>query len=186
MHPSGSDLHIEKPIVLIGMMGAGKTSIGIRLARALDLPFWDADDEIEKAAQLAIPEIFEQHGETYFRDGERRVISRLLDNGPCIIATGCGAFMAEETRQTIKCQGLSIWLRAPLDELVRRVKRKPNKRPLLKGGKVKEKIAKLLKEREPFYALADHVIDSQNSDHDAIVSRLVTFLQDKPKDHQII
>jgi len=170
---------VTKPIVLVGMMGAGKTSIGSRLAMALDIPFWDADDEIEKAAQLSIPEIFEQHGETYFRDGERRVIARLINNGPCIIATGGGAFMAEETRKTISQEGLSIWLRAPLDELVRRVKRKPNKRPLLKGGKVKEKISKLLNERAPFYELADHIIDSENSDHEAIVDSIIVFLKNQ-------
>ena len=141
----------SRPIVLIGMMGAGKSSLGLRLAEALHLPFLDADAEIEKAAAMSVAEIFEQHGEAAFRDGERRVIKRLLDGEPMVLALGGGAFMNDETRALVQEKALCVWLDVSLDELVRRVKKKPNKRPLLKGQNVEEKLAELMQIRAPIY-----------------------------------
>ena len=179
MHKSAGNkgkLTIDRPIVLVGMMGAGKTSVGIRLAKAMGLTFIDTDDEIEKAANMSIPEIFDSHGEDYFRDGERRVLARLLQGEVSILATGGGAFMDKETRKLIKQKAYTFWLRVPLDELVRRVKRKPNKRPLLEGGKVKEKLAALLVEREPIYELADIVISSTTDSHEDVVAMILNHL----------
>ena len=121
----GPVIQIDKPIVLLGMMGAGKSSLGVRLGEALGLKFRDADTEIEKAAQMSIPEIFENHGETAFREGERRVILRLLTEGPQVLALGGGAFVNDETREQILAQAHSIWLDVPLDELVRRAQTQP-------------------------------------------------------------
>jgi shikimate kinase len=149
----------RRTIVLVGLMGAGKSCIGRRLALQLDLPFIDADREIETAAGCSISEIFETHGEQAFRDGERRVILRLLGGPAHVLATGGGAFMDPETRARIREKGISVWLRADLDLLVRRVSRR-NDRPLLKGVDVREKLATLIEERYPVYAEADIVIDS--------------------------
>jgi shikimate kinase len=166
-----------RPIVLIGMMGAGKSSLGLRLAEALDLPFLDADAEIEKAAAMSIAEIFEQHGEATFRDGERRVIKRLLDTQPIVLALGGGAFMNDETRALVQEKALSIWLDVPLDELVRRVKKKPNKRPLLKGQNVEEKLTELMTVRAPIYRHAHLKVDVGGGTHDAAIARLVSALE---------
>jgi shikimate kinase len=150
--------------VLVGLMGAGKTTIGRRLAGALHLPFKDADAEIETAAGMTIPEIFQQHGEAEFRRGERQVIARLLKEPPHVLATGGGAFMDPETRALVRAHGVSLWLRAELDVLVRRVERRDG-RPLLKTGEPRQVMARLMAERYPIYAEADLVIDSGPGAH---------------------
>ena len=137
-------------IVLIGMMGAGKSTIGRRMAARLKLPFVDADTEIETAAGMSIPDIFETHGEPHFRDGEARVIARLLDGGPAVIATGGGAFMREETRNRIRDKAVSIWLKADADVIMRRVRRRSD-RPLLQTADPEGTVDRLLGEREPIY-----------------------------------
>src|SRR6478672_11779586 len=143
-----------RSIVLVGMMGVGKSTIGRRMAARLKLPFVDADTEIEVAhAGMTIPEIFERHGEPYFRDGEARVIARLLDGGPLVLATGGGAFMREETRARIKAKALSIWLKADPDIIMRRVRRRAD-RPLLQTADPEATVARLLGEREPIYGHA--------------------------------
>jgi shikimate kinase len=161
-----------RSIVLVGMMGAGKSSVGRRLGLRLGIPFVDADAEIETAAGMTIPEIFEQHGEPYFRAGEARVIARLLGGGPQVLATGGGAMMDESTRALVRDKGISVWLKADLDVLLRRTKRR-NDRPLV------EKIKDLLPLREPIYALADIVVQSRDEPHDAIIDEIVAALRDK-------
>ena len=155
-----------RSIVLVGMMGAGKSSIGRRLAGRLGIPFIDADTEIESAAGMTIPEIFEKHGEPYFRAGEARVIARLLDNGPQVLATGGGSLMDPQTRALIGQKGISIWLKADVDVLLKRTKRR-NDRPLV------EKIKDLLPVREPIYAQADIIIQSRDEPHDAIIDEIM-------------
>ena len=165
-----------RSIVLVGLMGAGKTSVGRRLAQRLGLSFADADAEIERAAGKTIPEIFADHGEAEFRNGEKRVISRLLDEGPQILATGGGAFMDSETRQNIADRGLSVWLNADVDLLLKRVKRRSN-RPLLAQGDPKETLNRLIEERYPVYALADVEVMSKDAPHQRIVTSIVKALQ---------
>lgn len=160
------------PLVLIGLMGAGKSSIGRRLAAALDLPFADADAEIEKAAGKTINEIFEENGEAYFRDGERRVIARLLKEGGKVLATGGGAFMNEETRQRIAETGISVWLKADLDLLMSRVVRRDN-RPLLRAEDPRGVMEKLIADRYPVYELADITILSREVPHHLIVDEII-------------
>ena len=152
-------LRPERTIVLVGLMGVGKSAVGRRLAKRFDLPFIDADAEIEAAAGSTIEEFFEQHGEAAFRAGERRVIARLLEGGPHILATGGGAFMDPETRNLVKARGISIWLNADLDTLVERVSRR-NNRPLLKNGDMKQILSDLMAERNPVYAEADITVAS--------------------------
>src|SRR5271165_2521746 len=142
-----------RSVVLVGMMGAGKTSVGKRLAAKLGLPFVDADAEIEAGAQLTISEIFERFGETYFREGERRVIARLLNGGPQVLATGGGAFMNASTRQAIAARGVSIWLKPDIEVLLARVRKKSN-RPLLKTADPEATLRRILAERAPTYAMA--------------------------------
>ena len=166
----------RRSIVLVGMMGVGKSSIGRRLAARLAVPFVDADSEIEKAADMSIPDIFARHGEPYFRSGEARVIGRLLDNGPQVLATGGGAFMNEATRAAIKAKGVSIWLSAEFDVLVRRIAKRKNDRPMLQTDDPAETLRQLLKVREPVYALADITVQSRETPHDAIVGEIVTAL----------
>jgi shikimate kinase len=165
----------ERSIVLIGMMGAGKTSIGRRLANLLHLPFLDADAEIEKAANLSIAEIFEHYGEAHFREGERRVVARLLASGPAVLATGGGAFMSEETRERCRQAGITVWLRAEPSVLVDRVRKKGN-RPLLDDPNPEGVLRRLLAEREPLYALADIVIASREGPHQGVVAEIVAAL----------
>ena len=141
----------RRSVVLVGMMGAGKSTIGRRLAARLRLPFLDADIEIEAAAGMSIPDIFETHGEPHFRDGEARVIARLLDSGPAVIATGGGAFMREETRNRIRDKAVSIWLKADVDIIMKRVKRRAD-RPLLQTEDPVATVSRLLEAREPVYA----------------------------------
>lgn len=165
----------DKSIVLVGLMGCGKSAIGRRLASALNLPFTDADDEIEKAAGKSISEIFEDHGETEFRDGERKVIARLLGNGPQVLATGGGAYMDKETRANIAEKGISVWLKAELPVLMRRVARRDN-RPLLKKGNPTEVMARLLRERYPVYAQARVTAESRDVPHEQIVTEIIEKL----------
>ncbi|MCR4282320.1 MAG: shikimate kinase [Bauldia sp.] len=172
-----SRLLAGRTIVMVGMMGAGKSSIGRRLAARLGMPFADADTEIEQAANATIPEIFETHGEAYFRDGERRVIQRLLDGSPKVLATGGGAFVHPETRAAIGKKAVSIWLKADRDLLLARVKRR-NNRPLLKDGDPAVIIEKLLAERDPVYAEADIHIQSRDIAHDAAIDDILTALAD--------
>lgn len=155
-----------RSIVLVGMMGAGKSSIGRRLAGRLGIPFVDADTEIVSAAGMTIPEIFEKHGEPYFRAGEARVIARLLDNGPQVLATGGGSVMDPQTRALIGQKSISIWLKADIDVLLKRTKRR-NDRPLV------EKIKDLLPVREPIYAQADIIIQSRDEPHDTIIDEIM-------------
>lgn len=164
-------------IVLVGLMGAGKTCIGRRLAQALDLPFVDADTEIEAAAGCTIPEIFERFGEAEFRDGERRVMARLLEGEPCVLATGGGAFLNPETRARIRERGISIWLRADLETLVARTARRSD-RPLLQDGDPKAKLEALVAERHPIYAEADIVVDSANGPPSVTTHRVLDALRD--------
>ncbi|MCC0056906.1 MAG: shikimate kinase [Rhodobiaceae bacterium] len=161
-----------RSLVLVGMMGAGKSSVGRRLAARLAIPFVDADTEIEKAAGQTIPEIFEAHGEAYFRDGEKRVIERILRGGPLVLATGGGAFMDPDTRHTIASAGISIWLKADSDLLFRRVKRRSN-RPLLKTADPEGTLKALIEQRNPTYALADLTIMSREVPHETVVGEIV-------------
>jgi len=164
-------------IVLIGMMGAGKTSVGRRLATALDLPFVDADAEIEQAANLTVAEIFSAYGEDHFRQGERKVIARLLAGGPKVIATGGGAFMNDETRAEIGRHAISIWLKATLPLLMERVQRKAN-RPLLSEADPEAVMKRLLAVREPVYATADIIVASRDTPHAIIVGNALKALED--------
>ena len=168
-----------RSVVLVGMMGAGKTSVGKRLAAKLGLPFVDADAEIEAGAQLTIPEIFERFGETYFREGERKVIARLLTSGPMVLATGGGAFMNATTRENIARHGVSIWLKPSFDILLARVRKKSN-RPLLKTANPEETLRRLLEERSPVYALADFTIESIDAAHDSVVEAILQRLHAGP------
>ncbi|WP_334128180.1 shikimate kinase [Sneathiella sp.] len=165
----------NRTIVLVGLMGAGKSSIGRRLAAALDLPFRDADTEIETASNMSIPEFFETHGEAAFREGERKVIARLLDEPRHVLATGGGAFMAPDTRRVIAEKGRSIWLRADLDVIYKRCMKR-NNRPLLKTGDPKKTLQRLMDERYPVYAEADITIDSGDGPHEIVVDKIIAAL----------
>jgi shikimate kinase len=167
-----------RSVVLIGLMGAGKTAVGRRLANRLDLPFIDADSEIEEAAGASISEIFAEHGEAYFRQGERKVIARLLENGPQVLATGGGAYMNPDTRANIKAHGLSVWLKADIKVLMKRVGRRDN-RPLLAAGDPEKVMKKLMEERYPIYAEADVTVESRDVPHDVIVGAVIDALADK-------
>lgn len=173
---SAPQLHIPRTIVLVGLMGAGKTNIGRRLAQQLGLPFVDADSEIELAAGETIEEIFERRGEAVFRDGERKVIARLLGNPVHVLATGGGAFMDAETRALIRDRGISVWLRADLELLFQRVSRR-NNRPLLKQGNPRETLARLIEQRYPVYALADITVDTVDGPPEATMERVLAALE---------
>jgi len=159
----------RRSIVLVGMMGAGKSSVGRRLAARLDIPFVDADTEIEAAASMTIPEIFAKHGEGYFRAGEARVVARLLDSGPQVLATGGGAIMDQNTRDLMHIKGITVWLKADLDVLLKRTKRRSD-RPLA------DKIKVLLPLREPIYAQSDIVVQSRDEPHEIIVDEIIALL----------
>lgn len=166
----------DRVIVLVGLMGAGKTTVGRRLANRLDISFVDADAEIEAAAGMTIPEIFAQHGEQHFREGERKVIARLLQQDGGVLATGGGAFMDPDTRAQIKRDAVSVWLRAEVGLLLKRVGRR-NNRPLLKQGDPAEIMARLRDERYPVYAQADITVDSTDVPHEEIVDVIIAALQ---------
>ncbi len=167
----------ERSIVLVGLMGAGKTTVGRRLERRLDLAFVDADAEIEEAAGETIPEIFERRGEAAFRAGERRVIARLLSGPPQVLATGGGAYMDPVTRANIAARGISIWLKADLDILMKRVGKRGD-RPLLQNGDPRATMQRLMEERYPVYAEADITIESLEGPHDTIVETIVERLKE--------
>lgn len=168
-------LQLGRSLVMVGLMGAGKSSIGRRLAQRLDLPFVDADAEIEAAAGCSIGEIFERYGEPYFRDGERRVIARLLDGPVQVVATGGGAFMDSETRARIREKGISVWLKADVETLSERVSRRTN-RPLLKSGDPKSILTGLMERRYPVYAEADVIVTTDSSPPAATVEKVVAAL----------
>ncbi len=165
-----------RSIVLVGMMGAGKSSVGRKLAARLALPFVDADNEIEAAAGMSIPDIFETRGEAEFRAGEARVIARLLDAGPQVLATGGGAFMNADTRAAIRAKGISVWLRADFDVLMKRLKRR-NDRPLLKTDDPAATLRRLIEQRYPVYADVDLTIESRDVPHDVIVDEIIDALR---------
>ena len=168
-----------RSLVLVGLMGCGKSSIGRRLATRLALPFIDADEEIERVAHKSISEIFADHGEAFFRDREAKVIARLLSAGPQVLATGGGAFMTEETRAQIRDLGISIWLRAELPVLMRRVGKRDT-RPLLKDTDPEAVMRRLMDARYPVYAEADITVESRDVPHEAIVSEIVKALTQHP------
>jgi shikimate kinase len=166
---------IDRPIALVGMMGAGKTTVGRRLALALTLPFHDADAEIESAAGMSVSELFARHGEESFRRGEAQVIKRLLSGPPIVLATGGGALLTPATRKLIAERAISVWIRADIDTLVKRATRRPT-RPLLQSGDPKATIAALLEARTPFYEKADVTIDSRAGGHARTVSAIIAAL----------
>ena len=168
-----------RSVVLVGMMGAGKSSIGRRLATRLNIPFVDADAEIEKAAGMSIPDIFATRGEPDFRAGEARVIARLLDGGPQVLATGGGAFMNPDTRAAIGAKGVSIWLNADFDTLMRRIKRRHD-RPLLHTDDPAATLRQLIDARYPIYRLADFTVQSREVPHEKIVDEIVVALSAAP------
>jgi shikimate kinase len=180
-HENGSSPAIlarlgDRSIVLIGMMGVGKSSIGRRLGSRLGVPFVDADTEIERAAGMSIADIFARHGEAAFRSGEARVIARLLNGGPQVLATGGGAVMIEATRALIKERGVSIWLSAELDVLLRRISKRKAERPMLQTEDPAATLRDLLTTREPIYAQADITVQSRDVPHDAIVTEIIEAL----------
>ena len=165
----------QRSIVLVGMMGAGKSSIGRRLAARIAIPFVDADAEIEEAADMSIADIFAVYGEPYFRAGEARVIARLLDSGPGVLATGGGSFMREETRRRIGDKAVSIWLKADTEIIMKRVKRRTD-RPLLQTADPAATVGRLIEEREPVYQRADITIWSRDVPHEKIVDECIDAL----------
>ena len=170
----------SRSIILIGMPGCGKSALGRRLAPRLDLPFVDVDEEIERAAGKSIKEIFTDHGEAYFRDGERRVIARLLASGPQVLATGGGALLNEETRANIRRSGVSVWVKADVSLLVRRVTKRST-RPLFEGRDAETVVRDLMEARYPIYAaVADIVVESRDVPHEVIVGEIVDALAQSP------
>ena len=170
---------LKKPVALVGMMGSGKSAIGKVVSSIIDVPFVDADVEIEKAAKLSISEIFERHGEKFFRDRENQVIKRLLKERPCVLATGGGAFVDEKIRISIKQHGVSVWLNADLETLWKRVKHKKT-RPLLRTDNPKETLANIYKKRIETYSLADVIIESRGtSSLEKMANRVINSLLDR-------
>ena len=170
---------LNKTVALVGMMGAGKTSIGKRLAARLEVPFADADHEIEAAADRSVADIFSKYGEPEFRRLERSVIGRLLHDTPHVLATGGGAYMNELTRAAMKEAAFTIWLKAPIDILLGRVRKRQEHdqtRPLLNGGDMRATLEKLATEREPVYALADMMLESGDEPHAVLVDKIVAAL----------
>ncbi|MDF7775181.1 shikimate kinase [Sphingomonas sp. AOB5] len=165
-----------KPIVLVGLMGAGKTTVGRRLAQRLNLPFVDADAEIESAAGMTISDIFDRYGEAYFRDGERRVIGRLVDGTAKVIATGGGAFIQEQTRELILEHAIAVWLDAEPSVLADRVRRRDT-RPLLRGRDPEEALIELAAVRNPFYAMAPIRVQSVTAPHDSTVNAILKAME---------
>jgi shikimate kinase len=162
-----------RSLVLVGMMGAGKSSIGRKLAQRLNLPFVDADAEIEHAADMNISDIFAKHGEPYFRAGEARVIARLLEGGPQVLATGGGAFMHPQSREAIRAKGISVWLKAEYDVLMKRIKRRSD-RPMLKTQDPGETLRRLMQERDPVYGEADVIVHSRDVPHEIIIAEIIS------------
>lgn len=175
--PAEAPCRLARSVVLVGLMGAGKTSVGRRLAQALGASFADADEEIIAAAGMSIPDIFALYGEPRFRELERRVVARLLQQPPMVLALGGGAFIDVETRARVKAQGVSVWLRADLETLLARTLRKRGSRPLLAQGDPRDILARLMSERYPIYAEADYTIETQAEPHDAVVERITALVQ---------
>lgn len=173
-----TDPRARRPIVLIGLMGAGKTCVGRRLAKRLGVSFVDADEEIASAAGCSIPEIFARFGEAHFREGERKVIARLLESGPMVLATGGGAFMAPDTRSLIKEKGVSVWLRADLDLLFRRTSNGRRDRPLLNSDDPRATLEKLMQVRYPVYAEADITVDTFDEAPETTADRVLAVLEE--------
>lgn len=169
---------LNRTVALVGMMGAGKSSVGRRLAARLDVAFRDADGEIELAAGCPVSEIFERYGERAFRDGERKVIARLLGEAPHVLATGGGAFIDAETRARMKQVALTVWIRASVEELMRRVQRRDN-RPLLRTADPRGTLERLLAERAPIYAQADVTVESDDGPHSAAVEKILIALRER-------
>lgn len=169
-------MKLNRTVALVGMMGAGKSSIGRRLAARLNVPFRDVDTEIESAAGCTISDIFERFGEPAFRDGERKVIQRLLSEPPHVMATGGGAFIDPNTRAKLKQEAVTVWLKAPVELLLARTQRRDT-RPLLRNGDPRQTLERLLSERAPIYAEADFTIDSEDGPHTAAVDRIVNTLR---------
>ncbi|EEE44598.1 shikimate kinase [Roseibium alexandrii] len=167
----------KRSIVLVGIMGCGKSTVGKRLAQRLGLEFVDADSEIERAANMTVSEIFSEHGEPYFRSGEERVIARLLQEGPQVLATGGGAFISDATRSEIETNGLSIWLKVDFETVMARVRRRST-RPLLRNPDPEGTMRKLMAEREPVYAQAQLTVTSKDVPHEAVVDQIVLTLAD--------
>ncbi|MSP80228.1 MAG: shikimate kinase [Rhodospirillales bacterium] len=174
----GAPLPPGKSVVLVGLMGAGKSSVGRRLAKILEVPFVDADEEVERAAGCSIEDIFRLYGEDAFRDGEERVIARLLESGSQVLATGGGAFMNPRTRERIRQSGVSVWLRADLDLLVRRTSRRGG-RPLLAHGDPRATLERLMTERYPVYAEADVTVDTTDENIERMVDRILVSLRER-------
>ena len=170
-----------RSLVLVGMMGAGKSSIGRKLAQRLSLRFVDADAEIERAAVMSISDIFAKHGEPYFRAGEARVIARLLEGGPQVLATGGGAFMHPQSRETIRAKGISVWLKAEYDVLLKRIKRRGD-RPMLKTEDPGETLRRLMQERDPVYAEADVIVHSRDVPHEIIIAEIISAVAQRIKE----
>jgi shikimate kinase len=168
---------LARSVVLVGLMGAGKTSVGRRLAQALGAAFADADDEIVAAAGMSIPDIFALYGEPRFRELERRVVARLLEQPPMVLALGGGAFIDGETRARVKTRGVSVWLRADLETLIARTMRKRGSRPLLAQGDPRDILARLMSDRYPIYAEADYTVETQLEPHEAVVARITALVQ---------
>lgn len=168
--------HLTKPIVLVGLMGVGKTRIGKKLATTLNIPFYDSDDEITEAARMTIPEIFEKYGETYFRDGEHRVIKRLLStDSSAVIATGGGAVMTQASADLIWSQSLSVWIRASLDTMVERTSRN-NNRPLLAGGDSRQILQSLIDQRYSTYEKATFTVDSDSNQTQKVIHEIINLI----------
>lgn len=174
--PAAAPRRLTRTVALVGLMGAGKSSIGRRLAAQIGAQFRDLDEEIERAAGLSIPEIFDHYGEQHFRDGEQRVIMRLLELPPHILATGGGAYMREETRRALREKAHALWLKADLETLVARCARKAN-RPLLKKGDPRQILGRLIDARYPVYAEADTTIESRGGPHEAVVREALEALE---------
>lgn len=173
---SRPDLKLTRPVVLVGLMGAGKTTTGRRLAKRLGVPFRDGDEEIEEAAQMRVADLFEIYGEKEFREGERKVMQRLLDERPMVLATGGGAFMNDETRALVKKVSTSVWLKADLATHVRRTSLRDT-RPILRTGNPEETLRRLMEERDPVYAQADITVDSDDGPHKDTVQTIIKALQ---------
>ncbi|MFO1050188.1 MAG: shikimate kinase [Geminicoccaceae bacterium] len=173
--------HLGRSLVLVGLMGAGKTSIGRRLAKTLGAPFVDADEEIVAAAGLSIPDIFALYGEARFRELERRVVARLLDAETVVLALGGGAFIDPDTRARVAERAVSVWLRADLETLLARTSRKRGSRPLLESGDPREILAGLMERRYPIYAEADFTVDSQTEPHEIVVDRILVMVEQAAK-----
>lgn len=167
---------LPKTVVLVGLMGCGKTAIGKRLAVQLDVPFFDLDHEIEALLGYSVSEIFEKYGEPHFRQAEQEVIIRLIEGKPCILASGGGAFIQDAIRKLIKKKAISVWLKADFEVLLERVSRK-NNRPLLEQGNKAEILKRLMKERYPVYAEADITVDSGEGPHNMVVERVIHTLK---------